>query len=110
MAIRTVSLQEFDRFRSGRNQWARRLTNKAVEWFVDDLRTVLGAIAYDERDLDWSFVILGRDTQNRLRVFDRGAGIEALQEVRRQLVEQMTLAVPIVAQTFTMTNQREHGF
>jgi len=105
MAIRTLSLQEFDQFRSARTPLARGLTNKAVEWFVDDVRTVLGAIAYDERDLDWRFVILGRDTQNRFRAFDHGAGIKDLEEARRQLVEQMALAVPVVAQT-CMTSHR----
>jgi hypothetical protein len=71
MAIRTLSRQEFDRFRSARTTMARRLTDKAVEWFADDMGAVLGAIAYDEGDLDWSFVILGRDNHGQFCVLGR---------------------------------------
>jgi hypothetical protein len=106
MSIRTLSLPEFDRFRSARTVLARCLTDHAVEWFVDDARTVLGALAYDERVLDWSFVILGRDTQNGVRVFDRGVGINDRTQARRLLLEQMALAVPVVAQACTTANRR----
>jgi hypothetical protein len=98
MAIRTLSLQEFDRFRSARTLLARRLTDTAVEWFVDDAGAVLGAIAYDEHDLDWSFVILGRDIEGKFCAFDRDIGMDGLEKARRVLVEKMALAVPIVEQ------------
>jgi hypothetical protein len=95
VAIRTLSLQEFDKFRSARTAMARRLTAQAVEWFVDDAATVLGAIAYDARDLDWSFVILGRDTHGQFRALDRDIGLYDLDKARRLLVEKMALAMAI---------------
>jgi hypothetical protein len=96
MAIRTLSLQEFDRFRSARTTMARRLTERAVEWFAHDTGSVLGALTYDERDLDWSFVILGRNTDGKFCAVDRHIGVEALEDARRLLVETMALAVPMV--------------
>jgi hypothetical protein len=95
MAIRTLSLQEFDRFRAARTTMARRLTEQAVEWFAHDQGAVLGAITYDERDLDWSFVILGRDLHGKFRALDRDVGLDALQDARRRLVEKMALVVAI---------------
>jgi hypothetical protein len=96
MAIRTLSLQEFDRFRSARTILARRLTDKAVEWFVDETGGVLGAIAYDEHALDWSFVILGRDLQGKFCAFDRDIGTDGLENTRRLLVEKMAVAASLV--------------
>jgi hypothetical protein len=95
MAIRTLSLQEFDRFRSARTAMARRLTEKAVEWFAHDAGSVVGAITYNERDLDWSFVILGRDNHGKFRALDRDVGLNALQDARRRLVEKMALVVAL---------------
>jgi hypothetical protein len=74
---------------------ARRLTDKAVEWFADDMGAVLGAIAYNERDLDWSFVILGRDNHGQFCVLDRDVGLYDLNDARRLLVEKMAHAVAI---------------
>jgi hypothetical protein len=51
-----------------------------------------GAITYNERDLDWSFVILGRD-DGKFRALDRDVGFDALQDARRLLVEKMALVV-----------------
>jgi hypothetical protein len=72
---------------------ARRLTDHAVEWFADDAGAVVGAIGYDTRDLDWSFVILGRDIHGTFRALDRDVGLYALQDARRLLVEKMALVV-----------------
>jgi hypothetical protein len=101
MAIRTLSLQEFDRFRSARTTMARRLTEKAVEWFAHDKGTVVGAITYDERDLDWAFVILGRD-DGKYRALDRDVGFDALQDARRLLVEKMALVVALFRPTVSL--------
>jgi hypothetical protein len=95
MAIRTLSLLEFDTFRSARTMMARRLTEKAVEWFAHEKGAVLGAITYDERDLNWSFVILGRDHYGKFRALDRDVGFDALQDARRLLVEKMALVVAL---------------
>ena len=66
MAIRQLSLQEFDRFRSARAILAR-LTDKAVEWFADDTGRVLGAISYHRFHSAWSFIVLVRDTGGSFR-------------------------------------------
>jgi hypothetical protein len=100
MAIRTLSLQEFDRVRSARTTMAQRLTNRAVEWFTDDKGAVLGAIAYDEHDLDWSFVMLGRDHHGKFRALDRDVGLGDLADARRLLVDKMAEAVALGKRLF----------
>jgi len=94
MAIRALSLQESDRFNSARATVARH-TDKAVEWFADDADAVLGAIAFDQRDLAWSLVVLGRDQRGQFRALDRDGGLHVLDDARRVLVEKMALATGI---------------
>jgi hypothetical protein len=96
MAIRTLSTHELDRLGPPRTTMARRLTDHAVEWFADDTGTVLGAIAFETRDLAWSVVILGRDTLGRFCAFDRDISVGRLPDARRLLVDKMTLAVAMV--------------
>jgi hypothetical protein len=91
MAIRALSLQEFARFNAARATVARH-TDKAVEWFADDTDAVLGAIAFDQFDLEWSLVVLGRDYNGDFRALDRDGGLRVLDEARRVLVEKMALA------------------
>jgi hypothetical protein len=93
MAIRALSLQESDRFNSTRATVARH-TDKAVEWF-DDADAVLGALAFDECDLAWSLVVLGRDQRGQFRALDRDGGLHVLDDARRVLVEKMALATGI---------------
>jgi hypothetical protein len=91
MAVRVLTIQEFDRFRSGRSRLAR-LTDQAVEWFADDAGAVLGAIAYHRFQLDWSFIVLARDSVGKFRAIARDTGLPDLGEARRLLVEKMATA------------------
>ena len=100
MAIRTLSRQEFNRFRSSRTTMAQQLSANAIEWFTDDVGVVLGAIAYDERNLDWSFVVLGRDHRGKFCALDRDVGLGDLNDARRLLVEKMTQVVALGEQMF----------
>jgi hypothetical protein len=92
MAIRELSLQEFDRFRSARSMLAR-LTDKTVEWFADDTGRVLGVISYHRFHSAWSFVVLGRD-KGSFCAITSDTGLRDLDEARRRLLENMALALP----------------
>jgi hypothetical protein len=91
MAIRALTIQEFDRFRSARSVLAR-LTSHAVEWFADDAGLVLGAIAYHQVLLDWSLIVLARDSSGDFRPVACETGLRDLGEARRLLVEEMAMA------------------
>jgi hypothetical protein len=91
MAIRALSLKEFDRFNAARARVARH-TDQAVEWFADDTSTVLGAIAYHHLALDWSLVVLKRNSDGTFRAVERAAGLHVLDDARRLLVEKMAAA------------------
>jgi hypothetical protein len=94
VAIRALTIQEFDRYRSARATLAR-VTDQAVEWFADDAGVVLGAIAYHRFQLDWSFIVLGRDHGGGFRAIARETGLRDLGEARRLLVEKMATAKTI---------------
>ena len=61
MAIRALTLRNATGSTPRARQW-RADTDKAVEWFADDADGVLGAIAYHHVDLQWSLVVMGRDS------------------------------------------------
>ena len=91
MAVRALSIQEFEKFGAARVT-VDGLTLRAVEWFADDGGVVLGVIAYHPADLAWALVILGRDIYGKFRALDRDRGLRDLDEARRTLVEKMVLA------------------
>jgi hypothetical protein len=93
MAIRALSRQEFDRFRSAQRTLAS-LTRKAVEWFADDTGDVIGAIAdHHGSDLNWSFVALGRHLDGNFRVFALDFGFPSADDARRLLFAKMETAL-----------------
>jgi hypothetical protein len=92
VAIRALSMQEFDRFGAGRVS-LNGLTHKAIEWFADDAGIVLGAIAYHPVNLEWSYVIMGRDIYGKFGALDLDTGLCDLDVVRRLLLEKMTARV-----------------
>jgi hypothetical protein len=92
MAIRALSLQECDRFNSARATVAGH-TDRAIEWFADDAGAILGAIAYDQFDLEWSFVVLRQDNHGTFRALHREAGLRVLDDARLLLVQQMAMAL-----------------
>lgn len=93
MAIRALTIQEFDRIRSARSALAR-LTNHDVEWFADDTGLVLGAIAYHQVLLDWSFIVLERDHSGEFRPVACDVALRDLGEARRLLLEKMATVKP----------------
>jgi hypothetical protein len=91
MAIRALSLREFDRFNAARARVARH-TDQAVEWFADDTGSVLGALAYHHLALDWSLVVLKQNDDGTFRAIERAAGLRVLDDARRLLVDKMAAA------------------
>ena len=100
MAIRALSLREFKQFNATRARVARH-TDQAVEWFANDNETVLGALAYHHLSLDWSLVVLRRNSDDTFRASDRAAGLSVLDDARRLLLDKMEVACaatdPVVA-------------
>jgi hypothetical protein len=108
MAIRSLSLREFDRFNAARATVARH-TDQAVEWFADDTGTVLGAIAYHHLNLEWSLVVLGQDQQGEFYTFARDSGLLVLDEARRLVVEKMALALAGGPRVVTISATKARG-
>jgi hypothetical protein len=95
MAIRALSSQEFDRFRSAQATLTH-FTDKAVEWFTDDSSLVFGAVAHHESDLNWSFVVLDRGTDGQFRPRCLQFGVWNVNEARRLLLAKMAIVLATV--------------
>src|SRR5687768_13931429 len=92
MAIRALFRQEFDRF-SASQSVLDDLTSKAVEWFADDTGAVLGAIAHHVSDLNWSFVVLGRNHHADFRAIYLDFGFWNADDARGVLFKKMESAL-----------------
>lgn len=60
-----------------------------VEWFSDDDERVLGIVALDNTDQDWSWMVLGRDEAGLFRAIDLGVSILTREEARTLLAAKL---------------------
>jgi hypothetical protein len=103
MTIRALCRQEFDRFSSAQATLAD-FTSKAVEWFADDTGLVLGAVAHHESDLNWSYVVLSRDTKGQFRSRHLQFGVWNVDEARRLLLARMETTLATATTGIGSTN------
>jgi hypothetical protein len=89
MAVRALFRQEFDRFASAQSAALADLTHRAVEWFAEDAGVIFGAIAHHESDLNWSFIVLGRNDQDQFHTLYLDFGFWNCDEARRMLLAKM---------------------
>jgi hypothetical protein len=75
MAINSISREEFDAYQPARTPNIEALVEE-VEWFADDRGVIIGALARDRTDNDWSFVVLGRDERGAFRAIEFDVSIE----------------------------------
>lgn len=66
MAIRSLSRKKFDTNKPSRSPILEQ-TIEEVEWFADDGGNVIGVLARDRTDKDWSIAVLGRDERGKFR-------------------------------------------
>jgi hypothetical protein len=92
MAIRSVSRDEFDKFKPARSPILE-MTIEEVEWFADDGGIVIGVLARDRADDDWSAAILGRDERGQFRAIDMAVSVKTRDEARTLLNAKMEKAL-----------------
>jgi hypothetical protein len=88
MEIRAISRAQFDEFKPYRHAEAEGLFEE-TDWFVDEAGVVIGLVAREQADDDWSFVILGRDQHGTFRAFENDAGIAGRDAARERLIAAM---------------------
>src|SRR5688572_23883469 len=88
MAIHSVSRHRFDTFARARSVIATMMLDE-VEWFVDDHSVVIGFVARDTSENDWSVCVLGPDGCGKFRPIDAAMGITSHSEARSQLLGKM---------------------
>jgi len=92
MPIQSIPKREFDRLGPGRGPMVESLIEE-VEWFADDEKTVIGVVARDRSDNDFSIAVLGRDEQQKFRAIDTDVSIETATDARAQLIAKMERAL-----------------
>ena len=84
IAIRSISRYEFDAFAPTRSVIATMIMDE-VEWFADEHGVVIGFIARDKSDNNWSVCVLGPDGLGNFRAIDAATDIGSHLEARSQL-------------------------
>src|SRR5688572_21411739 len=92
MAIRSVTKQEFNKFKPARSPMSLTMIQE-VEWFADDAGNVIGVLAQDKFDKDWSVAVLGRDERGSFRFIDGTTCIQNQSDARTELKKRMEKAV-----------------
>jgi hypothetical protein len=88
MAIHPVLRHEFDTFARARSVIAMLIMDE-VEWFVDDDGVVIGFVARDKSEDDWSVCVLGPDHRGKFRPIDAATGLPSQAAARSQLLQKM---------------------
>jgi hypothetical protein len=88
MAIRSISRRQFDTFTPARSVIATMIMDE-VEWFVDDRAVVIGFVARDKGENDWSVRVWGPDGRGKFRPIDAATGMMSHSEARSQLLVKM---------------------
>jgi hypothetical protein len=88
LAIRPLSRKEFDSFGPARSVIAT-LVMDEVAWFADKNDVVIGFVARDKDDKNWSVCVLGPDGRGSFHTIDRAEGFMNESEARSQLVMKM---------------------
>lgn len=70
--MREISKKQFDAYCYSRNPFLYTITRE-VAWYEAGNRKLLGVILLDLTDLDFNYIILGRDTRRLFRCIDGGA-------------------------------------
>jgi len=88
MPIHSISRQEFDAYKPARAPGIEMLVEE-VEWFADERGVIIGALARDRTDHDWSYVVLGPDERGAFRGIEFRVNIDSLDAARESLLTKM---------------------
>lgn len=86
--IKKMSPERFEALTYSKHPIAE-FVSREVEWFSDNKELVLGAVALDLTDKDWSWVVLGRDEAGLFRAIDLNTSILSRSRARTTLKERM---------------------
>jgi hypothetical protein len=92
MPIRAISRGDFEKFKPARHPILS-VTIDEVEWFADDDGVVIGVLARDKSDKDWSIAALGRDERGEFRMIDGAVSIANQDDARTELKAKMEKAL-----------------
>lgn len=87
MALRQITLEEFEKYNTKREQIFPFAEEK--KWYSEDDVNIIGTLLFDKIDLDWSYVIIAKEEDGVYRASDVEVSIESQDLADRKLVEKM---------------------
>jgi hypothetical protein len=90
--VRAISRKQFDTFAPARSVISTIILQE-VEWFRDDDCVVIGFVARDKTEDDWSLYVLGPDVDGKFRPIVASTGMRSLDEARSRLLDKMAAAL-----------------
>ena len=64
------------------------ITEEAL-WYADSDRRILGAVLFDKTNMEWAFVVLGRDGGNGFSAVQTETCLGSKEEAEAQLIDAM---------------------
>ena len=89
MAIKAITQQQFDRYSPARTPMIQMIAEEKA-WFSDDAMNIIGTILFDKSDMDWNWVMLGRDPKGSFRAIDTEASFKTQEEAEKSLKAAMS--------------------
>lgn len=108
MAIKQISVKEFDSFRPVRGPMVGTLIQER-EWFAEDGGVVIGAVTYDASDEDWGYVVLGRDQAGQFRGIDIEVSMDSAEKAKKALLAKMQQRIDSNKKAFRSSLERRPG-
>jgi hypothetical protein len=87
--IHPISRERFNAFVLWSRSPMASFMNQEVEWYADSKEWLLGVLALDLVDFDWSYAVLGRDEDGRFRWIDGGVSVPSQKEGNQALLKSM---------------------
>ena len=88
MAVEEISRREFDSFSPTRSPMVKAIIEE-TSWYADTDRQILGAVLFDKTNMDWAYVVLGRDGGSGFSAVLTEACLGSKEEAEAQLIEAM---------------------
>ncbi len=84
MSIKKLTHDEFRRFGFRPEPMSIAIADEK-EWYVDEAENVLGIVIRDKIDDDWTYVVLGRDTDGKFKWIAGDTSISSQDQCRQDL-------------------------
>src|SRR5437868_13098758 len=88
MAVEEISRKQFDSFSPPRSTIVQTITEE-LSWYGDTDRRIIGAVLFDKTNMDWAYVVLGRERGGEFNAVKTETCLETKEEAEALLISAM---------------------